>query len=583
VDPQGAQATTVPALDEAMFQQILQAAFIIQEQNDVVHFSKPKLDAAATLAIIAETQDTLRSLDADLGASSKLIVERLGKITHATGIAAAVIQGNQIEYCAASGTASRLTGSHGPIGSSLSELLREGNGSHTADDLNTDSNNPAFFPVYAEGKIVGLLQLDFAESESIQEHEIQSCQVMAGLMGEAIARAAEVEWKQALAQERATMLEALERLKPQLERLTAEPPKNGQRPRRKTAPKPKPAVAPRPAPSVEPLPDISDLLAQLNEEPARKPEAISYERTPELGAKPVDAPSMPEPAWADEIPTQKTDSSHTGVTCAQCGFQFAEGEMFCGRCGTPRPMALPTETAAPSADIQVEPQVSAESAEPNYFHQISADESSLEPSATTPEQELVQFVPAETPKTDGSVALALDHLVAEGEAPAAEEEGKGSTLELVPQPEKIEPQSNWTSAAKARHWLESLQERDSPARLWMHEHLGDLSLLLAVGVLVVAFLARTPSPKVKAHPKAPAQPSLTLFERALVGLGLAEPPPSAPTYVGNPNVQVWEDVHTALYYCSGSELYEKTPGGKLTTQRDAQLDQFEPAARRACE
>jgi hypothetical protein len=42
-------------------------------------------------------------------------------------------------------------------------------------------------------------------------------------------------------------------------------------------------------------------------------------------------------------------------------------------------------------------------------------------------------------------------------------------------------------------------------------------------------------------------------------------------------------LQTALYYCPGSDLYEKTPKGKLTTQRDAQMDQFEPADRRACE
>jgi hypothetical protein len=42
-------------------------------------------------------------------------------------------------------------------------------------------------------------------------------------------------------------------------------------------------------------------------------------------------------------------------------------------------------------------------------------------------------------------------------------------------------------------------------------------------------------------------------------------------------------VHTALYYCPGADLYGKTPGGKFTSQQDAQQDQFEPANRKACE
>jgi hypothetical protein len=67
----------------------------------------------------------------------------------------------------------------------------------------------------------------------------------------------------------------------------------------------------------------------------------------------------------------------------------------------------------------------------------------------------------------------------------------------------------------------------------------------------------------------------------LIQLGLAEAPP-APEDKGNPSVQVWVDQRTALYYCPGAELYGKTPKGKFTTQRDAQLDQFEPAYRKPC-
>jgi len=80
----------------------------------------------------------------------------------------------------------------------------------------------------------------------------------------------------------------------------------------------------------------------------------------------------------------------------------------------------------------------------------------------------------------------------------------------------------------------------------------------------------------------PKAPELTFSEKVLVSLGIAEPPASL-TYVGNPQTQVWVDLHTALYYCPGADLYGKTEGGKLTTQKDAQQDQFEPASRRACD
>jgi hypothetical protein len=75
---------------------------------------------------------------------------------------------------------------------------------------------------------------------------------------------------------------------------------------------------------------------------------------------------------------------------------------------------------------------------------------------------------------------------------------------------------------------------------------------------------------------------LSTFDKLLIGLGLAEAP-EAPVYRGNPETQVWIDLHTALYYCPGSDLYGKTAKGRLSSQRDAQLDQFEPANRKPCD
>jgi hypothetical protein len=571
VDPQAANVSFAPALDEATFQQILQAAYIIQEQNDAAGPRRPKLDPATTLAVIAETQETLRALGGDLRAASKLIVERLATITHATGIAAAVIQGEHIEYCAAIGTSSGLAGSSGPIGKSISELLRDEKSINSAAG-NSHQNSPAFFPVYAEGRIVGLLQLDFPESESIQEHEIQSCQVMSGLMAETISRAAELEWKQTLAQERATMLQALEQLKPQLERLTADSPTpSGQT----SAPQLKTPAKQLEIPS-EPLPDITDLLAQLTEAPEQAP-ASEAEVQPEAKRSAV-GPKAEESAMRPALPQDSAAASRMSSSCLQCGFQFGESEMFCGRCGTPRSISLSSPVSESPSESHLD--------EPLLTHTpvvlSNADVASVhDPVVSLPEQATLHLGPADAARTDGTAALAMDR---ESEAePQAEEQQSQNNLELVPQPAKVEP-SPFASAYGARKWLESLKKKNSPGRLWMDKHQGDLSLIAAVLVLVIAFFGWTPHPsKGKAHAKASSQPSLTLFERALVGLGLAEAPPATPVYLGNPNVQVWEDVHTALYYCSGADLYGKTPGGKVTTQRDAQLDQFEPAARRACD
>jgi hypothetical protein len=84
------------------------------------------------------------------------------------------------------------------------------------------------------------------------------------------------------------------------------------------------------------------------------------------------------------------------------------------------------------------------------------------------------------------------------------------------------------------------------------------------------------------HRRPAADANLSLFDRILVKVGLAEAP-EPEDYKGNPETQVWVDLQTALYYCPGADLFGKTPKGKFASQRDAQLDQFEPAYRKACD
>jgi hypothetical protein len=77
--------------------------------------------------------------------------------------------------------------------------------------------------------------------------------------------------------------------------------------------------------------------------------------------------------------------------------------------------------------------------------------------------------------------------------------------------------------------------------------------------------------------------ALSPWERALITLGIAEAPAPAIHFQGDPGIEVWVDSHSALYYCPGEEPYGKTPGGRLSSQHDAQMDRFEPAGRSACE
>jgi hypothetical protein len=116
-------------------------------------------------------------------------------------------------------------------------------------------------------------------------------------------------------------------------------------------------------------------------------------------------------------------------------------------------------------------------------------------------------------------------------------------------------------------------------RLKLRFHRADFYLVVAIIVstfVMVWVLSATPAPGAQHKPR------LRLWERALISVGLAEAP-EPPARRGNPNISVWVDPKTALYYCAGEEFYGKAPGGHLATQREAQLDQFEPAGRVPCE
>jgi hypothetical protein len=524
-----------PGLDEATFQQLLEAAHVLQEQKAFEVAPRPKPDRAEALAEIVETQKFLRSQPGDLQVAAKVIVERLEKITHATGVAVAVVRENRLEYCAASGDAARLAGSSLAMDSSVSADGR------LSTEFSREHPDAPFvaLPLHHEGDLTGLLEICFADADSIPESEMRSCQLMAGLMTEAIARAADREWRQTLAAERAAMLEALERIKPQLERLAVGTPK-------------KPVEAPLKV--VEPAESVVE-----------PPLATGELRVP-----------VP--------PSQHSAKSGRETVCAQCGYQFGDQELFCGRCGTARPAGtlppgeLQSKWASmwhlqPAAENRQNREMETATEETEYSAP-AIDEIRLAHELSPELRKVIEQFSDESGEPEVG-AESDSPLVIDGET---ENAAQGS--EPVPEPVKL--QSPWASATKAHKWLESLHPKSSGG-IWLAKHRADLYVGAAFVLLLIVLSGWGMRPAENhVQSKSPAPPNLTLFEQLLVSLGLAETP-TAPVYLGNPNAPVWVDLHTALYYCSDSDLYGKTARGKFTTQRDAQLDQFEPAARKTCD
>ncbi|MGC2730408.1 MAG: zinc ribbon domain-containing protein, partial [Candidatus Sulfotelmatobacter sp.] len=398
--------------------------------------------------------------------------------------------------------------------------------------------------VYREDEIIGALELYFDRVRGFVEQDIHTCQLMAGLVTEAIGRDAELALKKSMAAERSTMLAAIERLQP-------------------------------------------NLAAWAEVQPA-------------------------EDQAADDQPAATADPSVSAAAavqslCWKCGSKLPNEEQFCGKCGAPRardggPSSMQSQLASawemqPGSDPfalhepEHEPGTDAVLEEENAAYELP-EQFSL------PEFEESNALPTQSLAASAHEDAASAPLVKQPDENLDENPDENGVRPLstaiVKQPDAIV----WSSAVRAREFLESLSATRTPtalARFW-HSRRGDFYLGIAVILVLVVIRwgiwsshsvgatghGTTISGRANRSKQPAPDADLSMFDKLLISLGLAEAP-DAPEYKGNPYIQVWVDLQTALYYCPGSDLYEKTPKGKLTTQRDAQMDQFEPADRRACE
>jgi len=608
-----------PALDEASFQKLLEAAFVLQQHNERQGGNAAQPDFNATLAAIVETHKLIQSGQFDFQTAISLIADLAQKTTHAAGVAIGMVDGGELVYRATSGNALADAGSVEPLASCASaDCFVRGKLLQCADASTTISPPPETWtlrniqaliaaPVYQRGKIIGVLELRFARPHSFETKDVGTAQLMAGLVSEAMLYSCRAE-PGGLA-------------RPDLGRSTE---------------------------------DVLGLEDDLEQE-IRPPEGKSLSSRQISSIPGVARPEPSSQSLPADIFSKSTESiaASPPATCATCGHTLDEGEAFCGQCGTPRPgsgfsiqskwaslwqmqqagakgdvpasrkgpqpshavpdspASSPRETANQTAPAEADhefekmTEVAAEPRSAKTWQPTSQvrEHPESEPVHLQAEQG-VSPAPLQAPSSSLSPPSEFSAPPAHAETEAVvnragDSLAPASPIRIIPDEEisvTETPVSPWASAQQARSWLDAAKGQKhalTPLSDWWKRHranvyVGMAAVILSISVVMfVVSLGRTPvtpsSPVANAHHrKTPPPPNLTLFEKFLVGIGLAEPP-EAPVYLGNPNTQVWVDVHTALYYCPGSELYGKTQGGKFTTQRDAQQDQFEPANRKVCD
>ena len=579
-----------PVFDEQTLDKLLEAAYVLQEHNQSLRELDRKLqlkrdqveasglasspsadqprtqaqsstappDYTLTLGKIVETQHHIQVRKLGLDEAMALVAQRVVEIGATSGAAIALVNGQSARYPAVAGLKALAAGTIVPVAKALCAVcIQTAQVVRCSDAVLSTEVDAAecrrrgiqsliVAPVFHEGEVAGALEVYYATPHAFTDQDVHTCQLMAGLVTEALVREEEHTWKKSLATERAAMLDALEKLQPN--------------------------------------------LAALVEKPIAKKEENNEEAT---GALPA--------------------TVNGTYKCRKCGHQLLEKEQFCGECGLPRsgeyePPSMQSKVASlwemqasvkgDSSATSVPNEGASQAAAPKpvrsnldvaVTHSIERAPLTVVGSEKSPTASMASSL--ELKKSTSDVLEGeLEENILDQEAPPLEEE---SSPDESPS-RKLTVPADWSSAAAAREFLEQLASGNrsrSLAQFW-NSRRGDI--YLAIAVILVACVIRwgvwsnhsmagagAQNPASAAYKKPAPDADLSFFDRMLIKLGLAEAPEPAED-MGNPGVQVWVDQRTALYYCPGADLYGKTPKGRFTTQREAQLDQFEPAYRKAC-
>jgi hypothetical protein len=262
----------------------------------------------------------------------------------------------------------------------------------------------------------------------------------------------------------------------------------------------------------------------------------------------------------DSLTDDQPGSDAVVNRCRVCGRPFGADESFCGYCSMPRPPAAAAEGL--------------QSKWASLWH-IQKAQSTLEEPATPADPEPVD-TEAKNPESDSASPSsgAFSRVIAPAEpVPSEPVPALPTTVARGDHLSYFQPLPVERNGEVRLQTLDDLSARSRISRSVLSKiRARDLLLVMVAAVLAFGVISAWPSSS--AHP--------TWFQSVMVRLGLAHAPGRATIY-GNPGVSVWMDVHTALYYCPGADLYGKTPEGHFAVQREAQQEKFEPATGLACQ
>ena len=538
-------AKSKPALDESSFQQLLAAAFVVQQHNEGLRAKDPAQATSSILSEIAEIQSLVRAGGLEFSAAARLTSERLQKIARADAVRVSLIHEGVSDRIAESGSAFTAVDWLAERSVVSLERLRAG-GLIQVSDMRSNTllkhdgggselGSLIAAPIHCFDEFSGVIELRWLRPDAFHGSEARAAQLMAGLISGLLERKLRARRREDVAAPSIT-LQSMPQAEPAVELVSAAE---------------------------------QDSSAALQEKVG--------------DAAMADQAAFDDLAETDILPgNSRADAAGLPEECRVCGRPFGADEAFCGQCSMPRVAGVPADglqSKWASLWYMQRAQAQKERAEELLSPPLILDD----PPAPVHSENPVQTVQPHAQATEPGVRIwHVPESQFSDRVPKSifdrfqqEETSELAFRERVR--DEITQAGTLVPAAAPDTALHSdpdlLQSTWHTVWARMRRRHATLALTVAGFLLLFLVLAVWPSPQ---------NSQLTWFQSVLVELGLAEVPSHPRVFAGNPDARVWVDLHTALYYCEGSDLYGKTPGGHFSTQHAAQQDEFEPASQVPC-
>ena len=177
-----------------------------------------------SLSAVLEIQRLIATGELDMDRIMQQVAESARNVANATGIAIALLQGDQLVYRAGSGSAAIYVGRQmtailissarkDPRG----EILRVENAEtdariEAAICRQFEAQSLVILPIYCERAVAGVLHVLFSEAHTFQDQELRTYRLMAGLVEEAMSSCAGPDRKQITVAQAASVPRAVEEI-----------------------------------------------------------------------------------------------------------------------------------------------------------------------------------------------------------------------------------------------------------------------------------------------------------------------------------------------------------------------------------